>query len=295
MKKRPKLLTRFLRTIILLLILTALGAVFYFGYYQFQLPADNYGVIFTKLDGWKDEVIMPGGFRFEWQGLIPLNLQIEKFEIIPHTASLSAAGELPSADSYSLYLKDSPDFKYSYSFDVTYTLKPEMLPTLVSDDFLRSNNIEEWIKDIETQLVSDASGLIRLLADNTEYMKKIGYNYRLMEDDLQESLSKEYIYLDFVRFTPVDINFPDLALYEEGRKQYFEMEDFHNDIESAALEQTETRLVEESAKLELLEKYGAIFSKYPQLIDYYKIYQKDGRDLIPSIDLPETDSEKLLR
>ncbi|HAK47604.1 MAG TPA: hypothetical protein DCO79_16995 [Spirochaeta sp.] len=288
MKKRSKIGKRIKRTFILLLVIAAAGAVFFFGYYQFQLPADNYGVIFTKYtgDGWNHEVIKPGTARIEWQGLIPLNLSIERFILLPVTSRITVDGNLPSAEVYSMYLEGSPDFHYSYTFDIAYTLKSDSLVELVSEDFLRESNFDSWLSDIESALSTDAVNFIRTKADDHDYMNRISYNYRLMEADLMAELTEVYSHLDFISFTPLKISFPDLALYIEGRRQYFEVEKFHSDIQQAALEKTTTRLVEESAKLELLEKYGELFSKYPRLIDYYAIFQSDGEGMIPSIELP---------
>ncbi|MDC7225847.1 MAG: hypothetical protein PQJ61_03670 [Spirochaetales bacterium] len=293
MKKRSKIGKRIKRSIILLLILAAVGAVFYFGYYQFQLPADTYGVIFTKYtgNGWDHDVVKPGEFRFEWQGLIPMNLSMEKFLLFPKSERVSLEGELPSAELYGMYLEGNPSFEYSYSFDIVYTVKAETLNKLASDEFLREINFESWIDEIETGLASDASGFIRTMAEDYDYMNRISYNYSLMEDDLKNKLGEAYPYLDFVSFVPVNINFPDLALYAEGRRQYFEMEKFHSDIEKMSLEKTTSRLVEESAKLEILEKYGALFSKYPALIDYYAIFPDDAKGLLPAIDLSSPASD----
>ena len=289
MKKRSKTGRRILRTFIFLLILAAAGAVFYFGFYQFQLPADSYGVIFTKYTGggWHSDVIAPGSLRFEWEGLLPMNLSIESFTLAPIRSRVKIDGKLPSSDVYGMYLEGNPDFSYSYTFDLTYTLKPDSLYSLVSEDFLRENTFDEWIADTETGLSSDALVFLRKKADNFDYMNGISYNYRLIEDDLVRELSNSHDYLNIISFTPVDIEFPDLALYAEGRRQYFESESYRNEIQHASLEKTTDRIVEESAKLELLEKYGAIFAKYPQLIDYYSIFSADGRDMLPYIELPD--------
>ena len=117
MKKRSRVLIRIKRTLITLIFLAALGAVFYFGYYQFQLPADQYGVIFTKLNGWDPLVVKPASFRIEWEGLIPLNLKMEKFDLLPVTKRISSSGTLPSSEIYSMYLENNPDFSFSYAFD----------------------------------------------------------------------------------------------------------------------------------------------------------------------------------
>ncbi len=290
MKKRSRVLIRIKRTIITLIILAALGAVFYFGYYQFQLPADQYGVIFTKLNGWDPAVVEPSSFRIEWEGLIPLNLRMEKFVLVPVTKRISATGTLPSSEIYSMYLENNPDFSFSYVFDITYTVKPSSLPFLITEEFLRSDTYSDWLIDFEFVLTADASSLLQKKADDEEYLKKISYNYHLMEKDLLNVLAAEYDFIDFVRFTPVEVTFPDMSLYAEGKRQYFEMEKYHNDVQQSALKETSRRMIEESAKIELLEKYGALFTKYPQLINYYAIYSSDGEKLLPSIELPELEN-----
>lgn len=287
MRKRSKAGAMIKGFILFLLIVAAIGSVFYFGYYQFQLTADNYAVVFTKLNGWNPDVVKPGIFRIEWEGLIPLNLKMEKFLMIPITKRISINGTLPSSDVYSTYLENSPDFNYSYSFDISYIIKPDSLPSLTEYDFLRAENYNSMISDFETGFTTDAVNFLRRKAEDDSYMKGISFEYHLIENDLMDYLSSNYDFIEFIRFTPVEITFPDLSLYLEGKNQYFEMEKHHIDIQKAATERTSSRLVEESAKLELLRKYGAVFADYPKLIDYYAIFKIDGENLLPKIDLPD--------
>jgi len=289
MKKRSRVKARIKGTFIFLLIIAALGAVFYFGYYQFQLPPDTYGVIFTKWvgSGWNQEVVKPGTNHIEWEGLLPTNLKMEKFTISPRRIELSVSGELPSADSYSRYLEGSPDFSYEYRFSLSYTINPDFLPGLVADEFLRSANIENWYTDIEQSMLLDGITFINKKSTDDAYMSRISYNFRMMEDDLLEELSARHEAVDFLKFIPSKVRIPDLDLYSEGKRQYFSMARFNEKINMDALEKTAERLVEESAKLELLDKYGAVFSKYPELINYYAIFQEEGKDMVPEIELPD--------
>ncbi|MBI9105503.1 MAG: hypothetical protein JEZ04_02095 [Spirochaetales bacterium] len=286
MKKRSRVKTRIKGIFILLVILSALGAVFYFGYYQFQLPVDTYGVIFTRLEKWDPVVVQAGTNRFEWEGLLPTNLIMEEFSISPRRIELSITGELPSAKAYSSYLEGSPDFSYNYRILLTYSLKPDFLPSLVSEEFLRAETIESWYEEFESTLVIDGISFINKKSTDDSYMSKISYNFRLMEKDLLEEFSTQYEAVEFINFVPIKVEIPDLDLYREGKRQYFSMARFNEKINMAALEKTANRLVEESAKLEILNKYGEIFSRYPELISYYGIYRKDGEGLIPAIELP---------
>ncbi len=288
MKKRSRAGKRFRRIFFLILFLAAAGAVFYFGFYQFQMPADTYGVVFTKYtgSGWKNDVLKPGQLRFEWEGLLPVNLEIEKFRLLPAESRISVSGVLPSADVYSLYLEGSPDFSFIFSFDASYVIKEDSLPQLITDEFLRENNMDQWLAEFDKELSAEAYDFVRRKAEDSVYMERISYDYSMLEDDLIKEMSAKHENISFIRFIPVKAVFPDLALYAEGKRQYFEVEKVQNNIQKAALDETTARVAEEAAKLELLEKYGAVFSKYPVLLQYYSIFNSGDGAVLPEIELP---------
>ena len=273
--------------ITLILLLGIGGTGFYFGWIQIRIPEDTYGVIFTKLSGWDSRVVRPGEFRWEWQNLVPTNMTLHKFSLEPRQSELKLSGSLPSAESYAYYLEGSPDFSFNYSFLVSYSLKPESLPGLVSDSFLRQDNVDEWYSDFEERLVVDAAEYLKTRTLDEAYMKSIEYDYRRMEKDLIEKLAELYDFVNIYKITPKTIKFPDLRLYEEGRRLFMEMTAFSEEVQKAARERAASRIVEETSKLELLEKYGEIFARYPSLIDYYAIFTEEGKSLIPGMELPE--------
>ena len=287
MKKGNRVLKTIRRTIILLLILAALGAAFYFGFYRFQLKAGNYGVVFTKINGWDPKVVSPASYRFEWEGLLPTNLSMSVFGIEERRTELRAAGELPSASAYAYYLEGDADFSYDIRFNLSYSLKPETLPRLAEHDFLTPDNLEGWLRATEDALILDAVNFINRKTTDESYMEKIGYNYRLMEEDLLKSLETDYPDISIASFVPTKVSVPDIELYKEGKRLYYDMLEFNREVKRAAMERAAERMVEESAKIELLEKYGAVFSKYPELIKYFGIYKEEGAGLIEPIELPD--------
>ena len=136
-------------------------------------------------------------------------------------------------------------------------------------------------------MILDGITFINRKSTGDEYMSGISYNFRLLEKDIIAELSKNYSAIHFINFVPVSVKIPDMDLYNEGKRQYFSMVRFNEKVHMAALEKTAERLVEESAKLELLNKYGEIFAKYPELINYYSIFKEDGENLVPAIRLPD--------
>jgi hypothetical protein len=286
MKKRSGKGARIKGVFIFLLLLAAAGAIFYFGYYQFQLPTDTYGVIFTKISGWNPTAVKPGEFRIEWEGLVPGNLNIQKFVLKPRETLITAEGRLPSAETYKMYLEGNPDFSYKYTFSASYSLKPEYLPELVVSDFLRADTLSSWYEDIESRIIKDAISYIKTKAADDAYMKGISYNFRLMEDDLKEKLASEYEAVNFIRFSPVAVEIPDPKLYAEGRDQYLSMIKFMNELEREAQRQISEIVVKETSKITILEKYGEVFHKYPELLDYYALFGPEFKSL-PEIELPD--------
>ena len=272
---------------LLIIILAAAASVFYFGYYQFQLPADTYGVYYTRLNGWNGSVVSPAEFRIEWEGLIPLNLTLHRFRLEPVISDVSAAGVLPSADEYSSFLEGSPDFSYEISLHLVYRLNPESLPDLVTEEFLREDNIDSFYDEFESDLLANAAAFIRRKSTDESYMKNISFNYSLMEKDLISELSGRYSFVDFIKVTPETVKIPDMFLYAEGRRLYYSMTDYNERLRMESQEKTTSRLVEEASKIDLLEKYGEVFTRYPILIDYYSLFREDGAALLPSIEMPD--------
>jgi len=79
-----------------LIILIIVGGVgFYFGWIQIQLPANTFGVIFTKTNGYEASVVRPGTFEWRWQRLLPTNLTLYTYTLAPQSTNVTVAGTLP--------------------------------------------------------------------------------------------------------------------------------------------------------------------------------------------------------
>ena len=78
----------------LLLVVIAAGVAFYFGWIQLQLPADTYGVIFTKTNGFEQNVVKPGTFVWRWQRLLPTNLTLFTYQLKPQESEVAKTAKL---------------------------------------------------------------------------------------------------------------------------------------------------------------------------------------------------------
>ncbi len=284
MKKRSKIAG----TIIIILLIAAAGAAFLFGYYQFQLPADTYAVIYTKLNGWNPDVVKPGEFRIEWEGLIPANLSMQKIVILPHQLSIKRSGELPSSDVYSRMIDGDADFSYEAELRISYTLSPETLPALVEDRFLREDNIAGFYNDYDADITAAATSFLTdAVASNPE---SFSADPSKLSDLLYDSLKQDFSALSITMISIYKLVYPDLALYNRVRELYLSSLEVKRELEKSAAEKTATKLSEETAKIELLRKYGELFTSYPALLDYFALDNKSA-GMLPGLELPDFNLE----
>lgn len=274
------------RIFLTLIIIGTLGGAFYFGYYQFQLPMDNYAVIFTKINKWNPKVVKPGNFRFEWEGLIPFNLKMEYFLLKPINKNISVSGSLPSASAYSAHLSEKPNFSYEFSLNINYILKPENLPKLCENSFLRPDSYQTMLKDIETKIINESSTFLIKSIENVSKLEEEKYNYQYLTKELKKHLSQKFSYITFIDLIPTKITFPDIELYKTAKNQYFEMEKYLKNIQMKALKETEAKMIKEQTNLDILKKYGEIFKEYPDLINYLALIKDKKETIMPNLSLP---------
>lgn len=280
--------------LVILLLLSLAGAIFYFGWVQIMLPQDSYAVIFTKLNGYLPETIPAGRFYWTWENLIPTNADIMIFKLEPRETRLEVSGELPSAELYSGALEGNPDFSYSLSFSLRYRLKPEKLRQEVEENHLRGDNLDGYYARREEEIKNLAAEFIGRRIDNGDFPETGLFPYRESAEAFMAYLAEEYPALAFDELIPGEIRIPDMALYRKGRDTYFYLADVRRESEAQTIRRAREEVVREGIKLETLREYGQIFSEYPVLLDYYKIRNRDGEPLLPEMELPLKEKAELL-
>ena len=273
---------------ILFLIIIAGGLVFYFGWIQIQLEENTYAVIFTKLNGYDEEITEPGTFTWRWDRLLPTNMTIHEFTLRPQEKEISLSGTLPSSDSYSLYLEGAPDFSYSLSFRISFTVRPESLPELVTDYHVTPDTIGSWYEDIFSRCLIEASALLEEgIRDASEGTGTLSVHASL-GSDLLNRLSSLYPLIEFHSAEPLSFHLPDFDLYRKGKEMYLSLMSEKEAAESAALKASSDFYVSESVRLDMLKKYGELLTEYPILLDYMKL---SGVTDLMDIDIEKAVSE----
>lgn len=262
----------------LVILIVAAGVAFYFGWVQLQLPADTYGVIFTKTSGFERTVVTPGTFVWRWQRLLPTNLTLYRFKLTPQHTQISSSGSLPSGVLYSQYLDGKPDFSYKITAALSYVLNPSSLPTLVMNDKLTPKTLTAWYSAFDKRCTADAQSYVSSeSAADTMVSKGIG----ALQPALMNRLKQSFPEVRFISVAPETIDLPDLALYRKAKQQYFAITDAEQQARTQSAV-TKTNLdALATQRIEMLKRFGELFNEYPVLLKYLDLDPAKRQNLIP--------------
>lgn len=262
----------------LLLVVIAAGVAFYFGWIQLQLPADTYGVIFTKTNGFEQNVVKPGTFVWRWQRLLPTNLTLFTYQLKPQETTLTSEGTLPSGALYAQYLEGKPDFSFKLKISISYLLDPSALPGLMMNNTLTPKTLGTWYAAFAKRCDAEAQNYISAQAASGNVL---AHGFGSLQPGLLKDLQKSFPEVRFTSVTPDTVQLPDLALYEKAKQQYFAI----MDAEQKALTQsavTKTNLDQlATQRIDMLKRFGALFNQYPVLLKYLNLDPSKRQNIIP--------------
>ena len=273
----------------ILLLLGAAGVIFVAGWIQILLPPATYGVLFSKTGGYDPEVMEPGVFVWRWERVIPNNVTLFLFEVQPHSIATPISGELPSAAAVASMLPGAggaADFRYQATVTVTFAVRPEALPALVSEEGLTPQDLDHWTRTKGTAVGRAALELLQRRAQATALT-----DLAALEAEILEPLAASYSELQVLGVRFSDLHLPDIEVYDRGRSAYLELMDAQYAARRAAVvdlahERERGLAAQETrrAALQVLREYGAVLQEYPVLIQFLALQNGAGRDAF--LDLP---------
>ncbi len=273
----------------LVLLLIAGGTVFYFGYVPFRIGKGNYGVVYTKTNGWNHPVIIPGEFHWFWQGVFPTNLKYFQISLSRRDTAVNLQGTLPSGETYSDYSETAEDFSYTVKASVSYTLDPHVLPDLLSSHKVETSvdfnaealSLSDLYQRLDARIMSTADDSLQaILKKGVNYLS--GGEYR---QELEKALQTAVPELGDLEVIVKSFTFPDVDLYNSVRSNYIAYLNRNNELTLTAMQTASSVKAKELSRIEVLKEYGALLEEYPVLMDYYNTGASTG----PLIVLPDTE------
>ena len=252
--------------LITLLILIILGAVaFFFGWVQFSVPIGSFGVMQSKTHGIDPNPIVPGEFRWVWYKLIPTNVKISVFRLEPVQHSAVTSGSLPSGNVYALFAGGQIDFSWEIETSFSYTLKSSNLIPLVTENNITS---QEELSVYYTGLSSEIeSFMISFITspENTEEFEQIMSGASTLMEKL---IAEQFHAIGNFSYKLKIIKYPDFRLYYQVRELYEDYIGKQRDYTSSLMGEKASSRIEMMLKMDELERYGELLTKYPILLEY---------------------------
>lgn len=256
-----------------LIILAFLGFVFYLGWEQLELKENTYGIVYTKTSGWRDKPLSTNGFNWSFEKVIPTNYTVHKFKIEEESLTFKKQGFLPS---YKLYLVDNTineaNFKFNYKVTIDYKLKAESLSGMVKSGTFTQESYESW-KNRNNKKIED---LISIYIDENIVQSNLKDGvYEILNESLPH-----YIFTDLI----LEVKKPDIELYNRLKGRYLSILETKSEAEVSYISKSLEQQNDEILKLDLLRKYGEVFSQYPIMIEYLKV---DNEKLLDRAELKD--------
>ncbi|MDR0313052.1 MAG: hypothetical protein LBI14_05600 [Treponema sp.] len=256
---------KFLVFLLFLLIIGGVG--FFFGWVQLDVPPGSYGVMRSKTHGTDANIIKEGDFRWCWYKLIPTNVQIKVFSVSQVQHTVNSSGLLPSGKVYAAFAGINNDFQWEVTGDFSFSVKAEALPDLTQtynlndqDDLIKLE--EDFARRLEIFIINR---LITFGEDQKEMEAILLYN---SYDELISEIEAAFPELENISCYIQAVQIPDYGLYAVLKSVYNEYLAFQNSVlEEDAVRYAGAR-VEVRLKLDELERYGEILTRYPILLQY---------------------------
>jgi hypothetical protein len=257
------------KVLISLLILIILGGVgFFFGWAQMPVPPGAYGVIRSKTHGVDETLIREGEFRWIWYKLIPTNAETLVFTLKPVSWPFRAQGSLSSGDVYAAAAGMNADFSYELSGTLSFSIKPELLPGLVTNNGVGD---QAGLEEYETRQAQalEAFAVQRLAAYGRE--GQLGDLQTGLALRLEEELRRAFPDMEQLSCSINTVKLPDFALYNLVRSVYEDYLAAQRNILRDDMTIQAQRNVDSLFRFDELERYGALLTKYPVLLQYLEM------------------------
>jgi hypothetical protein len=270
---------KFLVTLVILIILG--GVAFFFGWAQLAVPPGAYGVIRSKTHGIDPRLVREGEFRWVWYKLIPTNVDITVYRLNRVEHSFSVRNSLPSGDTYAAFAGITADFSYNISADVSFSIKPDALVSLIAGYNIGS---QDDVQVLEKSLAGDMEAFIlRRLGSagesGGELEEILGAG---SSPALENALKERFPTVEHIRCLIKTAVFPDFALYRQVRGLYEAYLAQQKDYMAGDLREKAENRIDSRLRFDELERYGELLTRFPILLRYLALENGtlDPRDLM---------------
>jgi len=264
---------KFLITLLFLAVIG--GAGFFFGWTQFSVPPGQYGVINSKTHGFDPAVVRSGEFRWLWYKLIPTNVHIAVFNLERKKFPVNFNSSLPSGDTYAGFAGiTNADFLWNLRGEVSFGIDPEALTSLAARYNMDGQKaLDEYMQDTEKEIEVIILKALSSADSNDERLEKIMSGNP--DAEIEKEIKNRFPEICDFSFVIHSAKYPDFILYRQIRLLYEEFLAKQREYVSAAFGRRAETHIETQLQFGELERYGELLTKYPVLLEYLAMKNKN--------------------
>jgi hypothetical protein len=235
---------------------------------QLEVSPGSYGIIQSKTHGIDPKLVQSGEFRWIWYKLIPTNVKIAVFQLIPQKFSMDFSSYLPSADSYASFAGiGTTDFSWNMKGDISFIIEPQTLVTLVSGQKVYDQEtLNAYIEGIAQEIKAIILQTLSSLETDTARIEKImagGFDI-----ETENEIYSKFPEIRGFSFVIINAKYPDFVLYRQIRLLYEDYLAKQKEYLTTGFTRRAESHIEAQFHFWELEQYGELLTKYPILLDY---------------------------
>lgn len=255
---------------ILFFLLGSAAAVFFIGWVHPPMSGNQYAVVMSKTNGYRETLLKADEFLWMPQKLLPTNTSVLVYTLQPQTQSISVSGKLPSGEIYSLLLEGAPNFSFELDCRITYQLNKESLIDLAKDGIL-PDQTEELLSNFQQEFQPMVVDLIQKKSTDSEFVSFVANDFNRLQEVLIQEIESRNPFISVEKLIINSIDLPDIRLYNEARELYFQMIDNQPPTRLQQLQEEVNQSASQLLKFQTLEELAKLLEKYPILMEYAKI------------------------
>lgn len=250
------------------------GTAFFFGWVQLMVPPGSYGVLRSKTHGLDPMIIRAGAFRWVWYALIPTNAEIQAFTLDRVSRSSRIQESLPSGKEYASFAGFTLDFAYTLRISLSFTIKPDSLVSLTDTrHILDQAGLDAFETELAAEIETFALQRLRIYTTDTAKLDELLGSGSLAA--LERDIHQAFPDIENLTCSIKTRDFPDLTLYQQFKTLYTgyvaKQQEYVHSEQSL---QPETRILTQ-IRLDDLTRYGELLTKYPILLQYLELEQRN--------------------
>jgi hypothetical protein len=262
---------KFFITILVLVIIA--GALLFFGWAQLGIPPDGYGVVRSKTHGLYPHLVQPGEFRWIWYKLIPTNTETTVLRLNSVNHEFTVKRSLPSGRIYSTFAGIEDDFSWEIDAALSFSIRPDAVIPLFKENAVGSQeDLTRYEKDIAGQI----EGFILRRIEQEDNLEQIEALLKNAENPrFEREILNQFPTLHNCSLAVKSVNFPDFALYRQTKGLFENYLALQKEYISGNIREKAKSRIDSIIRFDELELYGALLTKYPILLEFLTIENKN--------------------